>query len=116
MEKKACVGCLQDVEDVIESKGIGTICKKCCFDINKIPQELLYPRKCQNCGGETNPIGAFIADVEREKWKNGIFPFPSRGEQKRFNTPRLWRGEERAKRVPIIPRGFAPRDLYYAPG
>ena len=37
-----------------------------------------------------------IADVEREKWKNGIFPFPSRGEQKRFNTS-----------------GLVPRNLYW---
>ncbi|OGZ73549.1 MAG: hypothetical protein A2908_00390 [Candidatus Staskawiczbacteria bacterium RIFCSPLOWO2_01_FULL_38_12b] len=60
MSKKTCVGCLLEVEDGINSLGIGTICESCKISSEIIPQQIFSEEiKCPNCKGKTNLIGAF---------------------------------------------------------
>lgn len=61
---KRCIGCLQDVEDKINSPGIATICERCSFPANQIPDTVSREFKCRHCQGETNLVGAFSFSEE----------------------------------------------------
>lgn len=58
--KKKCIGCLKKVKDKINSLGMATICEKCAFPLEKVPDKLKQPRKCHYCKGDLNLIGVFI--------------------------------------------------------
>lgn len=63
MAIKKCIGCLSEVEDKLNSPGIGTICDDCCFPLSAVPKEVPREFKCQHCSGATNLIGAFVEKV-----------------------------------------------------
>jgi hypothetical protein len=68
MAVKGCFGCLKEVEDTLNSRGLATICEGCRYDLDKIPPRFSRTQKCHYCGGETNLIGAVIFRKLPQPW------------------------------------------------